>query len=70
MRIVSGDKMVAFVFDNTKDIEDMLAELSRMRTKISEGEVQLPVSFLGMDERATDEDRDEFLKTMAEGNDG
>jgi hypothetical protein len=64
MRLISGNKLVAFVFDDANDIDVMLAELARMRAAVDDGSVDLPASFVGMDENATDADRDEFTKIL------
>lgn len=64
MRIIKGDNVVAFVFDNANDIDAMLIEFERMKAQLKAGVVSLPLSFLGVDENATDAEREEFVRML------
>jgi hypothetical protein len=66
MRIITTEKMVAFIFDDAKDIEIMHDEIGRMLEGVKEGLVPLPTAFVGADDSSTEEDKAAFVAQMQE----
>lgn len=60
MRVVSTEKAFALIFENAQDLVTIQVEIESMIRKIDEGLSSLPLSFVVMDEGATDADKEEL----------
>lgn len=60
MRVVSTEKAFALIFETAQDLVTIQVEIEAMIRKIDEGLSSLPLSFVVMDEGATDADREEL----------
>ncbi len=67
MRVVNTEKAFALVFESAQDVLNMQVELEAMARKIDEGIENLPMSFVVMDDAATDADREDLIKEILKG---
>ena len=64
MRSVSTDKAFALIFDTVNDLLDMQVELEKMCRELESGVQNLPLSFVLMDESATDADKEHLVERI------